>query len=113
MGGEPVVAELIFHEHKVFGGLLCGADSTSRFKTDLDSCAFLIIADEAGHDESEGEGGVDGFFSGGRFDEIGPSHHAHGGGAGDVCVGAEFAGGEDRFDVGGAAGIAEGFHFIV
>ena len=63
VGGEPIVSEFIFHEHEVFGCLFGGADSTSWFKTDFDSCTFLVVANESGHDEGEGEGGIDGFFA--------------------------------------------------
>lgn len=64
MWGEPVVAEFVFHKHEVFGGLFGGADPSGGFEPDFDSRALVVFADEAGHDEGEGEGGVDGFFSG-------------------------------------------------
>lgn len=64
MGGEPVVAEFIFHEHEVFGSLFGGADPSGGFESDFDSGALVVFADEAGHDEGKGEGGVDGFFAG-------------------------------------------------
>lgn len=64
VGGEPVVAEFVFHEHQVFGGLFSGADSSGGFESDFDTCSILVIADEAGHDEGEGESGVDWFFAG-------------------------------------------------
>lgn len=113
VGGEPGVAEFVFHQHEVFGGVFGGADASGGFEADADAGSLVVFADEAEHHEGVGEGGVDGLFAGRGFDEVGAGHHADGGGSGDIGVGAEFAGGEDRFDVGFAAGFAELFHLLV
>ena len=113
VGGEPGVAEFVFHQHEVLGGIFGGANASRGFEPDADARAFVVFADKAEHHEGVGEGGVDGFFAGGGFDEVGAGHYADGGGSGDVGVGAEFAGGEDGFDVGFAAGFAELLHLFV
>ena len=61
-----------------------GADAASGFEAYGRAGFIGIFADGANHDQTNGKGGIDRFFSGRGFNEVGTGHHGDETGLGNV-----------------------------
>lgn len=112
-GRQPGSAQFLPHEDLPGEGLFGAADAAGGLEADDLAGAFVIAADGARHHQTDGQGGVDGFFAGGSFDEIGAGHHADQAGAGDVGERAELTRGQDRLEVRIATAFAKSSHLVI
>src|SRR6516225_5811874 len=74
---HPAIPQLFLHQRQPLDGLLCCADSASRFESHRHPCLFRVFPNRSRHYQANRQSRVNALLSRRRLDEVRPGHHRH------------------------------------
>src|SRR3712207_24673 len=113
VGGEPVGAGDLVHQHQVLDRVLGRPDAAGGLDADLPAGGGAEVADRLQHDQAHRQGRGGGDLARGGLYEVAPGQPRQPGGPADVVEGDQLAGLEDDLEVGVPAGLLDRDDLVV